>query len=77
MTRGICENFYNYKVVEADTKPKYFKLVTEVMSEYNIGKNTVYNIINKTRNISKSKVGLNLTIDKIKLPVRKSVVISY
>lgn len=77
MTRGICENFYNYKVIEADNKPKYFKLVTEVMTEYNIGKNTVYNIMNNSRNKTKCKIGLNLTIDKIKLPVRKSVEISY
>tara|TARA_R110001606_G_scaffold399263_1_gene582925 strand:+ start:942 stop:1175 length:234 start_codon:yes stop_codon:yes gene_type:complete len=77
MTQGICENFYNYKVIEAEKKPKYFNVIGQIMNEYQLGKNTIYNIINGTRNISKCKVGLNLTIQKIKLPVRRLTVISY
>lgn len=73
MTRGIVENFYKYRVVQGQEPPKYFKMISEITSEFNIGKNTIYNIINKNRNILKSKKALDLQIEKIKLPVRKSV----
>ena len=73
MPKGINSSYYKYKVIQADNNPKYYKLINEIMEEYNIRKNTIYNIINKKRNISKCKKGLDLKIEKIKLPVRKSV----
>jgi len=73
MPRGINESFYKYKVIKGEEPAKYFKLVNEVMEHCGIRKNTVYNIINKTRNLKLVKKGLDLKIQKIKLPVRKSV----
>ena len=73
MTRGINESFFKYKVIKGDEAPKYFKLINEVMEDCGIRKNTVYNIINNTRNLKKSKKGLDLKIEKIKLPCRKTV----
>ena len=73
MTRGINESFFKYKVIAGDEPPKYFKLINEVMEECGIRKNTVYNIINNTRNLKKSKKGIDLKIQKIKIPIRKTV----
>ena len=73
MTRGINSSFYKYRVLQTDMPPKYFKLISEIQNDYGIRKNTIYNIINEKRNISKSKKCLDLKIEKIKLPIRKSV----
>ena len=77
MTKGKCENFFKYRVDEPDKKSKYFKMINDIRQEYGIGKNTVYNIINKTRNITKSKVALNISIHKIRIPAHKVVEIAY
>tara|TARA_R110002167_G_scaffold110230_1_gene280642 strand:+ start:783 stop:1034 length:252 start_codon:yes stop_codon:yes gene_type:complete len=73
MTRGINSSFYKYRVVQTNMPPKYFKLISEIQNDYGIRKNTIYNIINQKRNISKSKKCLDIKIEKIKLPIRKNV----
>ena len=73
MPRGINSSFYKYRVLQNDMLPKYYKLISEIQTDYGIRKNTIYNIINEKRNISKSKKCLDIKIEKIKLPIRKSV----
>ena len=77
MPTGICQSFYNYKVIRGDEAPKYFKQVDEIIGLYDIKKNTVYNIIKGNRNLKKCKLGLDLKIEKVKLPARQTIEIKY
>ena len=76
MPRGINSSFYKYRVLQSDMQPRYYKLISEIQIHYGIRKNTIYNIINQKRNISKSKKCLDLKIEKIKIPIRKTVEIT-
>ena len=77
MPTGICQSFYNYKVTKGEESPKYYKLIDEIIGLYDIKKNTVYNIIKGNRNLKKCKLGLDLKIEKVKLPARQTIDIKY